>query len=145
MADRNLGAHHIQQVIQISAMHDVRQHCSVHFLVFRPIGAMQVWHIEIITLVPPAFIEYLFEFLLGIQMHAQVHIDAALARLWWRSIRINDEERWRWRRATRARRPTSATAAAASGAIDKLMTVRADFVSQDAGRKRSRPPIAKPV
>ena len=42
---------------------------------------MHVWHVEIVTLIAPHLVEDLFEFFFGIQVHAQVDVDSALARL----------------------------------------------------------------
>src|SRR6267378_2315576 len=113
MSDRNLSAHHVQQVIQIRAMHYVRQHCTVHFFVPGPVRAVHVGHVEIVTLIAPAFVEYLFEFFTRIEVHAQIHIKPARARLWWSSICVHHEKRWSWRRTTRAR-PTPAAAASSA-------------------------------
>src|SRR5437899_3654921 len=118
MANRDFRSHHVDQIIQISTMHHVRQHRSVHLFVLRPVSAVQVWHIEIIALVAPAFVEYLFEFFLGIEIHAKVGIEPALAWLWRSSIRVDDEEGRSGRRATGGR-PGSATTATRS-AINQL-------------------------
>ena len=142
MADRNFSAHHVQQIVKIGAMHYVRQHRPVHFFVFGPVRAVHVGHVEIVTLLAPAFVENLFEFFFRVEIHPQVEVDSTLARRWWSSICVHDKERGSWRRATCGARTTSATTA---GAIDKFVTVRADFVSHNTGGERSRSAIAKPV
>src|SRR5947209_14438104 len=104
-------------------MHDVRQHCSVHFLVFLPIGAVQVRHIEIVALIAPTFVEDLFEFFFGIEVHAESEIDASRAGLRRIAIRVDDEQRRSW---WPSRAGASAATAAASGsgrAIDQLAAV----------------------
>src|ERR1700704_1751901 len=129
MADCDLRTHHVDQIIEIGTMHYVRQHRSVHFFVFRPVRAVQVWHIEIIALVAPAFVEYLFEFFFGIEIHAKVSVEPALARLWRSSIRVNDEGGRSGRRATGSR-PGPATTATRR-AIYQLTPIRTDFVSSN--------------
>src|SRR5436853_14093 len=129
MADRDLRSHHVDQIIEISTMHYVRQHRSVHLFVLRPVRAVQVWHIEIIALVAPAFVEDLFEFFLGIEIHAKINVEPAGARLWRDSICVNDEEGRSRRRATGSR-PGSATTAT-RGAINQLAPIRTDFVNSN--------------
>src|SRR5256885_4606863 len=127
MANRNLGAHHVDQIIQIGAMHDVRQHCSVHFLVFVPVRAVQVRNIKIVALIAPTFIEDLLEFFFGIEIHAQSEVDASAARLGRIPIRVDDEQRGRWW-SSRASACTSTSAAtAARGAINQFAAVGTYF------------------
>src|SRR5438067_11748685 len=143
MADRNLGAHHVDQIIQIGTMHDVRQHRSIHLLVFVPVRAVQVRNIKIVALIAPTFVEDLFEFFFGIEVHAESEIDAAAARLWRRAICVNDKER-RVRSATTKASATTASAAA-RGPINKLASVGADFESSHAVNESCRASIAKPI
>src|SRR5258706_1652882 len=124
-------------------MHYVRQHRSVHLFVLRPVRAVQGGHIEIITLVAPALVKDLFEFFFRFEIHAQIDVQPPGAGLRWRAVGVNDEEGWRWGRTTH--RPGPASAGTASGTIDKLVTIRADFVSQNAVRESSRPPITEPI
>src|SRR5882672_7964517 len=120
MSDRNLGPHHVQQIIEIGAMHYVRQHRAVHLFVPGPVRAMHVRHVKIVTLVAPAFVEDLFEFFPGIEIHAQIDIEPAYARLWWSSICVHDEQRWSWRRTTRGAWSSPATATNTGGAINQF-------------------------
>src|SRR6266571_2525219 len=144
MAYCNFGAHHVDQIIQIRAMHNVRQHCSIHLFVFDPISAVQVRHVEIVTLVAPTFVEDLFEFFFRIEIHAQSEIQTPLARLRRSSIRIDDEKR-------RSGRPPSesgwtTTASTARGrAIDQLAAVSTDVVIRNAVDKGSRAAIAQTI
>ena len=142
MADSNLGAHHVDQIIQIRAMHHVRQHRSIHFFVLGPIGAVQIRHVKIVTLVAPTLVEDLFEFFFRIEIHAQSEIQTPLAGLRRRSIRIDDEER-------RSGRPPSEsgwTAATARGcAIDQFAPVSTDVVIRNAVNESVRAAIAKTI
>src|ERR1051326_187642 len=142
MSNGNLSAHHIDQIIQISAMHHVRQHRAVHLFVFDPISAVQIWNVKIIALIAPTFIKNLFEFFLWIQIHAQREIQAALARLRWSSIRIDDEERRRRRPATESR---GTTAASGPSAIYELVAVCADVVIGNAVDEYIGATITEPV
>src|SRR6266568_6542825 len=144
MADSNFGAHHVDQIIQIRAMHHVRQHCSIHLFVFDPISAVQVRHVEIVTLVAPTFVEDLFEFFFRIEIHAQSEIQTPLARLRRSSIRIDDEQR-------RSGRPpsesgwTTATSTARGRAIDQLAAVSTDIVIRNAVDEGVRAAIAQTI
>src|SRR5438552_4001006 len=144
MADSNLGAHHVDQIIQSRAMHHVRQHRAIHLLVCDPIGAVQVRHIQIVALITPTLVEDLFEFFFRIEIHAQSEIQTPLARLRRSSIRIDDEKR-------RSGRPPSesgwtTTASTARGrAIDQLAAVSTDVVIRNAVDKGSRAAIAQTI
>ena len=124
-------------------MHDVRQHRSIHLLVFVPVRAVQVRNIKIVALIAPTFVEDLFEFFFGIEIHAQRKVNAPATRLWRSPICVNDKER-RVRSATTKASTTTATTAA-SGAIDQLASISADFESSHAVNERCRASIAKPI
>src|SRR5882724_5104929 len=122
-------------------MHHVRQHRSIHLSVFRPIGAMQIWDIEVVALIAPTFIKDLFEFLFRIKIHPQVYVEPALGGLRWHSIGINDEKRRRRRPATR----WSVRAAAQGCAIDQLMTIGADIIGSNTTNERRSFTIAESI
>ena len=82
-------------------MHYVRQQLAVHLFHLWPVGAVHIWHVKVIALVAPAFVEDLFELFSGIQIHAQADIKTSLPRLRRITIRINKEKRWRRRRSSR--------------------------------------------
>ena len=144
MADSNLGAHHVDQIIQIRAMHNVRQHRSIHLFVFDPISAVQVRHVEIVTLIAPTLVEDLFEFFFRIEIHAQSEIQTPLARLRRSSIRIDDEQR-------RSGRPpcesgwTTTTSTARGRAIDQLAAISTDVIIRNAVDEGVRAAIAQTI
>src|SRR5262244_1860939 len=145
MADGDLGAHVVEQVVEIGAMIHVRQQLAVHLFHLRPIGAVHVRHVEIIALVAPAFIEYLFELFFRVEVHAQRYVEPSLSRLRRLAIGVHQEER-RTSSAARALAATTPPAAeAAARAIDQLVTVRAHVVLGDAGDERRGPAIAQTV
>ncbi len=79
VADGDLGAHVVEQVVQIGAVPHVRQELPVHLLHLRPVGAVHVRHVQVVALVAPTLIEDLPELLLRIEVHAQRGRDAPLA------------------------------------------------------------------
>ena len=81
MADGDLGAHVVEQIVEVGAMIHVRQQLAVHLFHLRPIGAVHVRHVEVIALVAPALVEDLFELFFRIEVHAQRHVEPPLARL----------------------------------------------------------------
>src|SRR5436853_6581343 len=127
MADSNLGAHHVDEIIQIGSMHHVRQYRSIHLFVLGPIGAVQIRHVEIVTLVAPTLVEDLFEFLFRIEIRAQREIQTPLARLWWSSIGIDDKERRNGRTPAEGCWTTCRTTASRR-TIDQLATVGTNIV-----------------
>src|SRR5437764_9855143 len=108
-------------------MHDVRQHRAVHLLVFVPVCAVQVRHIEIVALIAPTFVEDLFEFFFGIEVHAQSEIDASRAGLWRIAIRVDDEQRRSWWPSRTGASASTAASYATGGAIDQFTAVGAHF------------------
>src|SRR2546425_457685 len=144
MSDGDLGAHHVDEIIQIGSMHHVRQHRSIHLFVFGPICAVQVRHVEIIALAAPTLVEDLFEFFFRVEIHAQCEIQTPLARLRGSAIRIDNEKRW-------SRRPPSesgwtTTASTARGrTIDQLAAVSTDIVVRNAIDKGARAAIAQTI
>ena len=105
VADRDLRAHVVEQVVEVGAMRDVRQHGAVHLLHARPVRAVHVRHIQVVALQAPALVEDLRELRLRIEMHPQRHVEAAVAG--------------RRRRPCRHRRGTAAAAPASrSGCPD---------------------------
>src|SRR5229473_1015807 len=117
-------------------MHHVRQHRAVHLLVFRPVGPVHVWHIEIVALVAPAFVEDLFELFFWIEVHPQTEVQPAGARLRRCSICINDKKRG-------SRGPATESYTTGGRAIDELAAVSADFEGRDPGNERRHTPIAQ--
>src|SRR3989442_15101736 len=144
MADSNLGAHHVDQIIQIRAMHHVRQHRSIHFFVFDPIGAVQIRYVKIVTLVAPTLVEDLFEFFFRIEIHAESEIQTPLARLRRSSIRIDDEKRWNGRPPSKGGWTTTASSARGC-AIDQLAAISTDIVIRNAVDEGVRAAIAQTI
>src|SRR6266850_7983865 len=130
MSDRNLSAHHIEEIIEIGAMVYVGQQLPIHLLHLRPVRPVHISDVEIVALVAPAFVEDLLELLLGIEIHPQRDIDASLARLRRAAIGINYEKRRHRRRRARDR---GSTTSGASRAIKQLASVRTHYVSRHAG------------
>ena len=145
MADRDLSAHHVDQIIQIGAMHDVRQHRSVHLLVFVPVRAVQVRNIEIVALIAPTFVEDLFEFFFGIEVHAQSEIDASAAGLGRIAISVDDEQRRSWWSSRTGATATTSAATASGGAIDQFAAVGTDFEGSHAVDEACRAPVAQSI
>ena len=81
VTDRDLGAHVVEQVVQIGAMIHVRQELAVHLLHLRPVGAVRVRHVEVVALVAPALVEDLLELFLRLEIHPQRRVEASLAGL----------------------------------------------------------------
>src|SRR5690349_21756267 len=125
-------------------MHHVGQQLPVHLLHFGPIGAVHVWHVEIVAFIAPAFVEDLRELRFRIEIHPQRNVQTARARLRWCAIRIDDEQlRW-WRRGeTSAARTTLATAK--PGTIDNLAAIGADVVSHHIIDERRDAAIAQAI
>ncbi len=92
VADGDLGAHLVEQVVQIGAVIDVRQQRAVHLLHLRPVGAVHVRHVQIVALVAPALIEDLLELFLRIQIHPQRHVEPAGPACGRRAIGIDEEQ-----------------------------------------------------
>src|SRR5215831_9266608 len=105
----------------------VWQQLAVHLSHLRPIGAVHVRHVEIVTLVPPTLIEDLFELFLRLEVHAQPDVEAALSRLRRISISVNDKER-RHRRWSSLSRTTRSKATTTCRAINQLAAVGAYLV-----------------
>src|SRR5262249_57783209 len=82
MADGDLGAHVVEQIVEVGAMIHIRQQLAVHLFHLRPICAMHVRHVEVIALVAPTLVEDLFELFFRIEVHAQRHAEPPLALLW---------------------------------------------------------------
>ena len=112
--DRDLSAHDVQQVIEIGAMHHVRQQLPVHLFHLWPIRAVHVWHVEIVALVAPAFVEDLFELFLRFEIHAQGEVQTSRAWLWRRAISIDEKQLRRRSVARTATWTTTLTAATAA-------------------------------
>ena len=143
VADRDLGAHVVEQVVEIGAMVDVRQQLAVHLLHLRPVGAVHVRHVEIVALVAPAFVEDLLELLASARDTCAASRsdvpDRLAARLRSASTRT-EVHRWR-----RRRRHAHARRHRRRRAIEQLATVGADVVLRDAGHERRRAPIAQAI
>ncbi len=146
MADGDLGAHHVEQIIQVGAMVHVGQQLAVHLLHLGPIGAVHVGHVEVIALVAPAFVEDLLELFLGLQIHAQVRRSAGPLRLAEparsASTRNSDGP------AGRAAPPRAASAAPPPPprrAIHQLVAIGADIVGRNAGDERRGSAIAQTI
>src|SRR5262245_23884138 len=135
MTDRDLGAHVVEQVVEIGAVIYVRQQLAVHLLHFWPIGAVHVRHVEIIALVAPSFIEDLFEFLFRIEVHAQRYVKPPLARLRRLPIGIDKEERGTGGACALAATTTTSASTSAS-AVDQLVSVGAYIIIGDACDER---------
>src|SRR5207244_702833 len=129
----------------IGPMHDVRQHCSVYFLVFVPVRAVQVRHIEIVALIAPTFVEDLFEFFFGIEVHAQGEVHAPGSGLRRISIRVDDEQRRSWWPSRAGAGATTAAASASGGAIDQFAAIGAHFKRGNTIDKSCRAPIAQSI
>ena len=143
VADRDLRAHVVEQIVQIGAMVDVRQDLPVHLFHLVPVGAVHVRHVQVVALIAPALAEDLLELLLGFQIHAQRGREPAGARLRCRAIGIDDEQRGSGGgcRAAAAAAPAATTAARA--AIEHLVRVGAHHVISDTRHERRRAPIAR--
>ena len=115
MADGDLRTHHVDEIIQIGAVVHIRQQCAVHILVFLPVGAVHVRHVEIIALVAPPLIEDLAELLFRLQVHSERHVQASLPGLRRIAIGIDKEQSGRDLFAAAAR--AASAAAAAAGAV----------------------------
>src|SRR5215813_12534137 len=124
-------------------MHDVGQHRPIHLFIFVPVCAVQVWDIEIVALIAPAFIEDLFELFFGIEVHAQRKVDASGSGLRRVAIGINHEQRRNW--WPPAECGAASTTASTAGAEYQLAAVSADVVISDALDKGGRAPIAETV
>ena len=93
VADGDFGAHHVDQVIQVGAMHGVRQKLAVDFFHAGPVGSMHVGDVEIVALIAPAFVEDLFELLFRLQVHAQRCVEPARSRGRDHAIGVDQEKR----------------------------------------------------
>src|SRR5215472_12263049 len=125
-------------------MHYIRKHLPIHLFVSHPISAVQVWHVKVITLISPAFVEYLSELFFGFEIHAKVHVQASRAGLWRRAISINNKERWRWWTSSSRGGPSSTTATT-GGTIDQLVAVGAHFIGQNSIDESRCAPVTEPV
>ena len=125
VTDRNLGAHVVEQIVQIGAMVHEWQELSVHLLHLRPVAAVLVRYVEVVALVAPALVEDLLELLARVEIHPQADVEASLARLRRVAVRVDEEEVDGG--ATRGSAAASAAATAATtGAIEQLAAVGAD-------------------
>src|SRR5262249_57075022 len=131
MSDGDLGAHVVEQVIEVGAVVHIRQQLAIHLLHLRPIGAVHVRNVEIIALVAPSLIEDLFELLFRIEVHAQRHVESPLARLRGLAISIYEEERETSASARALAATTTSSAEATAGAVDQLLAVSAQVILGD--------------
>src|SRR6185312_518545 len=145
VSDRDLSTHDIHQVIEIGAVHRIRQQLPVHLSHLRPIGAVHVLHVEIVALVAPAFVEDLFELFLRLEIHAQSEVQTTCAWLWSCAIGIDEEQLWRRSIAGSATWTTTLTTAPSRGAIDQLATIGADFVRSNVTGECCRTAVAKTI
>src|SRR5665213_2133029 len=82
VTDRDLRAHHVKQIVEICAMHNIWKQLTVHLLHLRPVRSLHVLQIQIVALIPPAFIEDLLEFSLRVDEHSQVSLELPLSCGW---------------------------------------------------------------
>src|SRR6185369_5779775 len=136
--------HHVEKIIQVGTMHHVRQQLPIHLLHLRPISAVHVWHVEIVALIAPAFIEDLFELFFRVEIHAQRNVQTTGASLRRSAIGIDEEQLRRWRCSKTSTTRTTLPTANCS-AIDELATIGTDLVTRHVGRKRSDATIAEAV
>ena len=80
MPYRDLGSHHVEQIVQIGAMHYRGKPLPVHLLHARPISAMHVRHVKVIALVAPSFIEDLLELFFRLQIHTKRSVQVSSSR-----------------------------------------------------------------
>ncbi len=145
VADGDLGAHVVEQVIQIGAMVHEREELSVHLLHLRPVAAVEVRHVEVVALVAPAFVENLLVLFARVEIHAQADVEASLPCLR-RSIAVRiDQEEVHGAPACGRATTAAASTAATAGAIEQLAAVGADRVLGDAGHERRSTPIAQAI
>src|SRR5947209_3387218 len=127
MTNRDLGAHLIDEIIQIGAVVHVREKRAVHLFHLWPVGAVRVRDIQVVALVPPRFVEDLLELLLEIDIGAEGGVQATCTWLRRLTIGVDDEQ-------GRTTRPVCAAPAAAPAstttapAVRELMPVEADAV-----------------
>src|SRR5262245_28244210 len=145
MADGDLGAHIIEQIVEVGAMIHVRQQLAVHLFHPWPIGAVHVRHVEVIALVAPALVKDLFELFFRIEIHAQRHVEPPLALLWRLTIGVNQEERGAGAAAGARAATTAPAAESAASAIDQLMAVRAHVIIGDSGHELRGATIAQTI
>ena len=142
VADRELGAHVVEQIVQVGAMVHVRQHLAVHLAHPVPVGAVEVRHVHVVALIAPAFEEDLLVLLARLEIHAQRDVEPPGIRLRRIAIGVDDEQ---GRPGGRAAATTAATSAAATtaGAVQHLVPVGAHRIRLRAGDERRRPARAQ--
>src|SRR5262245_12753890 len=110
-------------------MHNVGQKLAVHFFHLGPVGAVQVWYVEIVALIAPAFVEDLFELRFRLKVHAQSIVQSTLSRLGC-AIGIDEKQLWRGS-VCRTTASASKSTSTAGCAIYNLSMIRTHFITSD--------------
>src|SRR5438045_9261797 len=112
-----------------------RQERAVHLPDLRPVGAVLIRHVQVVALIAPRFVEDLLVFLFRIDERAELGVQSALSGLWWRAIRVDEEESWAIA-AARGRASSTSSTRPTAGSIQQLVAVEADVIVGDAGDER---------
>src|SRR5579883_2946483 len=146
VADGDLGAHHIHQIVEVGAVVHVRQELAVHLLHARPVGAVHVGDIQVVALVAPVFVEDLLELFAGFEVHAELRIERSLAGLGRLAVGIDEEDlRAAPAGGCRAAAASASASACAGAAVNELVAIGADLILRDAAGERCGPAVAQAV
>src|SRR5687767_7759449 len=126
MADRDFGTHVVEQIVEVGPVIHIRQQRAVHLLHLRPVAAVRVGHVQVVALMPPAFVEDLLELFSGFEIHAERRVEAALVRL--RSVPVGVDQEQTDTAAFGAAATSAAAAAPAARPVEQFASIRADVV-----------------
>ena len=121
MADRDFGAHLVDEIIQIGAVIHVREERTVHLFHLGPVGAVRVRHVEVVALIAPCLVEDLLELLLEVDVRAKIGVDATSRR---RRLTIGVDDEHGGAAASCRTAATAASSSTTACAVDELWPSR---------------------